>query len=251
MTKKLLGLIGHPLTHSFSQKYFSQKFLKENITDYEYRNFDLTDIDTLPDLLKQYPNLTGLNVTIPYKEKVLKYVDILSKEVQEIGAANTLAINKDKKVVAYNTDIYGFLESLKPFLKSHHRKALILGTGGASKAVAYALRQLHVEYLLVSRTPKGPNQIAYTDLNHKLVQSHKIVINTTPLGTYPDVDVSPDFPYDFITPEHLIYDLIYNPDKTRFLQLAEKKGASIYNGLNMLYLQAEKAWKIWLSNKRL
>lgn len=243
---KILGLIGYPLTHSFSKQYFTQKFEKENITDYTYRNFELKKIEDFPDLIQNTPQLTGLNVTIPYKEKVLKYVDILSPEVREIGAANTLAINPvSKKITAYNTDIYGFKQSLIPYLKPHHRRALILGTGGAAKAVVYGLKQLGIKTLMVSRQPKTTRQLAYHDLTEEVIKSHLLVINTTPLGQFPNTEASPDFPYNFITENHFFYDLIYNPPVTNFLQQAQKKGAVARNGLKMLYLQAEKAWKIW------
>ncbi len=250
MAKKILGLIGHPLTHSFSQKYFREKFLKENINDYEYLNFDIANIDALPVLLDTYPEILGLNVTIPYKEKVLKYADFLSDEVLKTGAANTLFINKNKKIAAYNTDIYGFTESLKPLLKPHHKKALILGTGGAAKAVAYALTRLQISFLLVSRSPKNNRQISYQDLSRDLIKDYTLIINTTPLGTFPHTGQFPSFPYDFVSSRHLFYDLVYNPPQSLFLQFASKKGATISNGLNMLHLQAEAAWQIWQSKSR-
>jgi len=249
MTKKL-GLIGYPLTHSFSEKYFAQKFEKEQIKQYQYQNFELSDLEQFPNLLIENPDLIGLNVTIPYKEKVLKYVDYQSDVVKNVGAANTLVIDKDKKISAYNTDVYGFTESIKPLLQAFHKKALILGTGGAAKAVAYALKQLQIDYYFVSRTPAGKLQIGYQDLNRKLVSEHLIIINTTPLGTFPNVNEKPDFPFDFITNKHLFYDLIYNPAQTQFLKEAKKQGAITYNGLKMLQLQAEKSWKIWTKKTR-
>ncbi len=248
MKTKLLGLIGFPLTHSFSEKYFAEKFRQENIEGYEYRNFELKTIDSLPKLLQKQPNIIGLNVTIPHKESVLKYVDEFSETVQEIGAANTLVRLNNGRIKAYNTDVYGFRQSILPFIKPRHKKALILGTGGAAKAVAHALKQLQIEILFVSRMPQTKNQIGYEDLNETLLNQYLIVVNTTPLGTFPNVQNKPDFPYHFIKPEHLFYDLVYNPTQTAFLKAAEKKGASISNGLNMLYLQAEKAWQIWLEN---
>ena len=246
MKPKILGLIGYPLTHSFSKQYFTEKFEKEGITDYVYRNFELNDIKHFPELLKKYPDIVGLNVTIPYKEKILDFVDELSPEVAAIGAANTLVIHPaTKKITAYNTDIYGFKQSLLPCLKPDHRKALILGTGGAAKAVAYTLRQLNIDAVMVSRYPKNAKQLAYSDLNEKIVKSHLLVVNTTPLGQFPDIEKKPAFPYNFITNRHLFYDLIYNPSKTSFLYYAENKGATICNGLIMLHLQAERAWQIW------
>ena len=246
MKPKVLGLIGYPLTHSFSKRYFTEKFEKEGIKDYVYRNFEWPDIHKFPELLKKHPAIAGLNVTIPYKEKILNFVDEFSSEVEAVGAANTLVIQpKTQKISAYNTDIYGFKQSLLPYLKPEHRRALILGTGGAAKAVDFALQQLGIEAVMISRKPKNNSQLAYTDLNEKIVKSHLLVINTTPVGQFPDIEKSPAFPYDFITNKHLFYDLIYNPPKTRFLSQAEKMGAITCNGLKMLYLQAEKAWQIW------
>lgn len=245
MAKKVLGLIGKPLTHSFSQKYFTKKFQKEQITDFDYQNFELQQIGDLPHLLQNNPEIVGLNVTIPYKEQVLKFVDYPSKEVRDIGAANTLFIDHHKNIWAYNTDVYGFTESFKPFFKPIHKKALILGTCGAAKAVSYALKQLGITVLFVSRHPKKANQISYRDINKNLLETHLIVINTTPLGTFPNINTSPDFPYDFITPKHIFYDLIYNPAETVFLKNALKHGAKVSNGLKMLQLQAEESWKIW------
>jgi len=252
MKPKILGLIGYPLTHSFSKQYFTEKFRKEGVTNYVYRNFELSDINFFPELLKTHPDIAGLNITIPYKEKILDFVDELSPEVAAIGATNTLVIHPvSKKITAYNTDIYGFKQSLLPCLKPEHRKALILGTGGAAKAVAYTLRQLNIDAVMVSRQPKNATQLSYTDLNEKIVKSHLLVVNTTPLGQFPEVEKRPAFPYNFITGKHLFYDLIYNPAKTTFLQIAENQGAIVCNGLNMLQLQAEKAWRIWTKQSAL
>jgi len=248
MSPKKLGLIGFPLTHSFSKKYFTEKFQREHIKDWQYQNFELAKITGFPELLKNEPNLVGLNVTIPYKEQILSYVDVLSGTVQEIGAANTLVITKEKKIKAYNTDVYGFEFSLKPLLKTQHKKALILGTGGASKAIAYALKKLNISYLKVSRNPKDVSQISYNQIDENLLKNYLIVINTTPLGTYPNTDEAPQIPYDFVTKKHLFYDLTYNPAQTLFLKQAADKGADVSNGLKMLHLQAEKAWQIWQKN---
>ncbi len=246
MAPKILGLIGYPLTHSFSKQYFTKKFQKEKITNYVYLNFELSDIKQLPNLIKNTPRLTGLNVTIPYKEQVLDYVDELSPEVKAVGAANTLLIHPvSKHITAYNTDIYGFKHSLLPCLKPRHRKALILGTGGAAKAVAYTLQQLQIEYIMVSRHPVNDRQLTYNELTGDIVKTCLLVINTTPVGQYPDVEKYPSFPYNFITAKHLFYDLIYNPPETKFLHLARQKGANVCNGLEMLHLQAEKSWQIW------
>ncbi len=248
---KLLGLIGYPLTHSFSKKYFTQKFEKEGFDGYQYENFPLEDLQIFPDFIAEHPGLIGLNVTIPYKEKILKHVDFQDDVVSSIGAANTLVMTEKGKIKAYNTDVYGFRESLKPLLKKHHQKALILGTGGASKAVAYVLHQLGIDYLFVSRIPRQENrQIGYEALTPDLINQYQIVINTTPLGTFPNVQQKPLFPYDFITNKHLFYDLIYNPSQTQFLKAAKKQGAETCNGLKMLHLQAEKSWEIWTKKSR-
>jgi len=251
MTNNILGLIGYPLTHSFSKKYFSEKFIKENISGYEYHNFELQNIEELPDLLQKYPSIIGLNVTIPYKEQVLQYVDKLSEEVKTIGAANTIVIDKNRKITAFNTDIYGFEQSLKPCLKPIHKTALILGTGGAAKAVAYVLDKLNIDFKFVSRNPQTDKQISYRQLDKKKVQNHLLVINTTPLGTFPEVEKSPAFPYHFVTGKHIFYDLIYNPTETVFLKQAASYGATTCNGLKMLHLQAEKSWQRWLQNRDL
>jgi len=246
----ILGLIGYPLTHSFSQKYFTEKFENEGITSYKYYNFPLKSIDDFPDLLADKPRLTGLNVTIPYKQSVLKYVDFKDPVVSEIGATNTLLITGNGKIKAYNTDVYGFYHSLKPHLKKHHQAALILGTGGASKAVAYALDRLKIPYLFVSRNPLNQQTVSYKQLSGSLIKDYHLIINTTPLGTFPDVENKPDFPYNFVTEKHFFYDLIYNPSQTLFLREAQKRGAKILNGLNMLKLQAEEAWNIWQKKTR-
>ncbi len=241
---KKLGLIGYPLTHSFSKKYFTEKFNNENIKNWEYLNFELKNIDEFMDFISKYPELTGLNITIPYKEKILKYVDWQDAVVKEIGATNTLKLLPNK-IKAYNTDVYGFEESLKPYLKSHHHKALILGTGGASKAVSYVLKKMEISHKYVSRNPKKEDEIGYKDLKKEIIENHQIIINTTPVGTYLFPEKKVNFPYDFIQHTHLFYDLIYNPSKTDFLKEAEKRNATIVNGLKMLHLQAEKSWEIW------
>ncbi len=243
--KKLLGLIGYPLTHSFSQQYFSQKFKNEKITGYEYRNFPIANLDDFLVLLQQHPHIVGLNVTIPYKEKILQYADYQDVIVTKIGATNTLLIDLDGKIKAYNTDVTGFFQSFVKHLKPHHQKALILGTGGASKAVAYVLNQLKIPFYKVSRNPSNNQQIAYGDLNKNVMKEHQIIINTTPVGTFPAHHKKPTIPYEFIGSKHFFYDLVYNPEQTLFLKEARKRGADFCNGLEMLKLQAEAAWQIW------
>ena len=244
---KLLGLIGYPLTHSFSAVYFSEKFILEHIQDFTYRNFPLKNISGFSQLLKKNPELYGLNVTIPHKEKILSYLDKLDPVAERIGAVNTVKFiqkGSRKVLVGYNTDSYGFLKSLTPSLNSRHKRALILGTGGASKAVAFVLRELEIEFLFVSRKP-GPGQIGYHDLCLSLIRNHLLIVNTTPLGTFPDVKTFPDIPYDLLTPDHILYDLVYNPPETEFLRFGRQKGATCINGQKMLELQAEKSWEIW------
>jgi shikimate dehydrogenase len=240
---KQLGLIGYPLSHSFSKKYFADKFINEKIDGYHYDLFPLENIQKLLDLLKDKPNLVGLNVTIPYKEQVIPFLDELSKSAKGIGAVNTIII-ENGKLKGYNTDSYGFEISLKQFLKPYHKHALILGTGGAAKAVQYVLEQLGIGYKYVSRTP-NEEQFAYTELDETILQKYKVIINTTPLGMYPKAHQCPAIPYNFLTSEHLLYDLVYNPAVSLFLENGKARGAAIKNGLEMLHLQAEGAWSIW------
>lgn len=238
------GLIGRNISYSFSVGYFSDKFRKEGISDCSYENFDLQDISEFPKLIKSKPNLIGLNVTIPYKEQVIPYLDELHETAAEIGAVNTIKITSEGRLIGYNTDYYGFQKSIGPFLKPAHSQALILGTGGASKAVAYALKNINISYLFVSRSAVK-NGLTYSDLTQGTIGSHPLIINCTPLGTFPNVENKPDIPYQFLTPNHLLYDLIYNPPETAFLKMGREKGATICNGLDMLVHQAEKAWEIW------
>ena len=244
---KTYGLIGYPLEHSFSQRYFTEKFEKEDINA-RYLNFPISSIEDFPELFTHHPYLAGLNVTIPYKEQVFKYLDDINPVAEKIGAVNVIKItwnNLNYKLKGYNSDIVGFRASLFPLLTIDHKKALVLGTGGASKAVAEALNLLNIDFKYVSRSPKGSGIIAYEDLNEEIVAEYKLIINTTPLGMYPNVDNCPDIPYDAITPGHLLYDLVYNPEETLFLKKGREKGAKTKNGLEMLYLQAEEAWRIW------
>lgn len=238
------GLVGRDISYSFSRGYFADKFKTENLP-YSYVNFDLESIDELKEIIKTTTDLKGLNVTIPYKETVIPLLDNLNKRAKNIGAVNTIKITKSKKLVGYNTDYYGFKNSLKPHLKKHHKQALILGTGGASKAIAYALKKLKIKYDYVSRSKKEGVKFLYTDLTPEIIASYTIIINCTPIGTFPKVNDCPDIPYDAITKQHILYDLIYNPEETKFLNCGALKGALTINGLKMLKLQAEKSWKIW------
>jgi shikimate dehydrogenase len=239
------GLIGFPLSHSFSKGYFTEKFQKEKITDCQYDVFPLEKIEDFTELCEQHKNLTGLNVTIPYKEKIIPFLDELNEDAIEIGAVNTIKFIDGKKI-GYNTDCYGFEMSLKPLLKAHQTSALILGTGGASKAVEYVLKKLGISFQYVSRN-KSEQSISYDELNENIVSSSSVIVNCTPLGMYPNVEIAPKIPYNFITNNHLLYDLIYNPEETLFLKEGKLRGAQTKNGLEMLYLQAEKSWEIWNS----
>jgi shikimate dehydrogenase len=242
---KTYGLIGFPLTHSFSKKYFTEKFEKEGITDTVFQNFPLLSIDEFPGLLNANPSLSGLNVTIPYKEQVLKYVTHLSEEVKKTGAANCLNIQSGK-LLAYNTDIPAFRESFVKKLKPHNKKALVLGSGGSSKAVQYVLNKLGIEFLVVSRTGTGNEKwIQYEQVSKELLNEFTIIINCTPLGMSPNETSCPDIPYTYLTPSHYLFDLVYNPAKTLFLKKGEERGAATVNGCEMLILQAEASWKIW------
>lgn len=241
------GLIGRNISYSFSRKYFSEKFQKLGLTTYKYFNFDIPEIEEFPFILYQKKDdFKGLNVTIPYKESIIKYLDEVDVDAQKIGAVNTIKVTNDNKLIGYNTDAYGFVESIKPLLKNHHNKALILGTGGASKAVAFALEMLNIQFKFVSRKV-AENVYLYSVLNKDIIEEYTVIINCTPLGTYPNIDDAPNIPFQFINNKHLLYDLIYNPEETKFLQEGKKRGAITKNGLAMLELQAEKSWEIWNS----
>lgn len=244
MEIKQFGLIGKEIGYSFSKKHFSDKFKKEHQSGYSYENFDIPEIGEFLEVLENNPDLAGLNVTIPYKESIIPFLDKMSKKAKQMGAVNTIRFTKKGKTKGYNTDFYGFQKSLEPLLEPHHKKALILGTGGASKAVAYALEQLEIGYLFVSRHAKK-NTLDYSQLSEYIFSEYLIVINCTPLGTAPNTENAPDIPYDFFTPNHIAYDLIYNPAEPLFLKKAKEKGAVTKNGLEMLMLQAEKSWEIW------
>ena len=238
------GLVGKDISYSFSKKYFNEKFKSNHFDNCDYLNFDIPTLKNFPEIIAKTKGLKGLNVTIPYKEEVITYLDSLSKNAQKIGSVNTIVISKKNKLKGYNTDFYGFKKSLKPLLKSHHTKALILGTGGASKGIAFALKKLKIEYDFVSRNP-DEFQISYDELNVELFEEYTIIINTTPVGTFPNVDESPNLDYSLFTKKHIAFDLVYNPEESLFLKQAKANNATTKNGYEMLVFQAEKAWKIW------
>lgn len=238
------GLVGRDISYSFSRDFFAKKFKHENLP-HTYVNFDIQSIDELITIIKNTPNLKGLNITIPYKEEVIPLLDKLNKRAKNIGAVNTIRITKKNKLVGYNTDYYGFIKSIEPHLKKHHNRALILGTGGASKAIAYALNKLKIHYDYVSRSLKDGVKFTYSDLSEEIIESYTIIINCTPIGTFPNINDCPNIPTEGITEKHILYDLIYNPEQTKFLSYGHIKGATTINGLEMLKLQADKAWKIW------
>ena len=242
---KNFGLLGKNIDYSFSRGYFKDKFETHKL-DCTYNNFDIESIEDFESVKTSKTPLSGLNVTIPYKQVVIPYLDAVDTEAKEIGAVNTIKI-KNGKLTGYNTDHYGFEHSLKPHLKSHHKKALILGTGGASKAVAFALKKLGIHFEYVSRTQSTAVKFTYKSLEAEGIHDYQIIVNCTPLGTFPNIDKCPSIPYDKITSKHLLYDLIYNPEETLFLKQGKEKNASCINGLNMLRIQAEKSWEIWNS----
>ena len=242
LTRKF-GLIGKNISYSFSQTYFTEKFNRESITNATYENFDIPIEDQLKSVFNT-EGLAGANVTIPYKEAIIPCLDKMNSKAVQIGAVNTIKVLKNGKTKGYNTDYYGFKKSLKPYLETHHKSALILGTGGASKAVAYALDNLGISFKMVSRNPEK-GQLNYSDITQKVIDDHKIIVNCTPLGTSPNVNAFPDIPYLHVTNAHILYDLIYNPAETKFLAKGKAQDATIVNGLKMLEYQAEKAWEIW------
>ena len=242
--KKNYGLLGKNISYSFSKKYFTEKFALGNLEGYVYENFDIQSIEEFPKLISENHDLKGLNVTIPYKEEIIPYLSKLSKKATQIGAVNVIRLTKNGKLKGYNSDYYGFKKSLQPLLQPHHKKALILGTGGAAKAVAFALNELGILHTFVSREEKE-GMIDYNRINATTFDNYHIIINCTPLGTSPNTKEFPPIPYNFFTEKHIAFDLIYNPEETQFLKKAKKKGAIIKNGNEMLVFQAEKAWKIW------
>ena len=238
------GLIGKDISYSFSKKFFTQKFINEGLNNCSYENYDISSISKLLEVIND-TKIKGLNVTIPYKESVIELLNHIDPIAKKIGAVNTIKIDKQNKLLGYNTDYIGFKKSLESNI-SNQKRALILGTGGASKAIVYALKTLNIKTLLVSRKNRE-ECITYEDVSNQIIKDHTIIINCTPLGTYPNIEERPKIPYEYITDKHLCYDLIYNPSKTKFLILSEKKGASIINGNEMLKNQAMESWKIWNS----
>ncbi|CAM3431911.1 shikimate dehydrogenase family protein [Aequorivita lipolytica] len=239
------GLIGKNIDYSFSKKYFTEKFERENLP-HSYENFDIPFLENFPKVISETSNLKGLNVTIPYKEEIIPLLDNLDNEAIKIGAVNTIKISEERKLTGYNTDHYGFQKSLEIFLPLQQKTALILGTGGASKAVAYALGNLGFNFNFVSRKSNS-NSFVYSELNQAIINNHLLIVNCTPLGTFPNIEACPPIPYHYLTKHHLLFDLIYNPSETEFLKRGKLKGTQTANGLKMLELQAEKAWEIWNS----
>ena len=240
------GLIGYPLGHSFSKNYFNEKFENENI-DAEYINFEIPTIDALPEVLATNPELRGLNVTIPYKEKVISFLDAVSPEARAIGAINVIKVeHKGNETIlkGYNSDVIGFTKSIAPLLKRHNKKALILGTGGASKAIDYGLKSLGLETVKVSRYER-PGTIQYSKITPEIIKEYNVIVNCTPCGMYPNIEECPELPYEAMTEKNILYDLIYNPDQTKFMKLGAKQGATVKNGLEMLLLQACASWEFW------
>ncbi|HBK28370.1 MAG TPA: shikimate dehydrogenase [Parabacteroides sp.] len=241
------GLVGFPLGHSFSCGFFNEKFKAENI-DAQYLNFEIPSIKEFKQVIKDNPELNGLNVTIPYKQQVIPFLDDLDEDARRIGAVNVIKFltnpSGETKLIGYNSDVIGFTESIKPLLTPSHKKALILGTGGASKAVFYGLKSLGVEAKYVSRSPKE-FCLTYETLTPKVMEEHTVIVNTTPLGMFPNVNNCPNIPYELLSPRHILYDLIYNPDETLFMAKGKAHGTVVKNGLEMLKLQAIAAWDIW------
>ncbi len=240
---KRFGLIGYPLSHSFSKKYFTEKFEKEGLKDHVYDIFPISSIDKLPEVLANNPDLVGLNVTIPYKQQVLQYLDA-SNLPEGVQACNCIKI-ENEKLTGNNTDITGFQKSFAEKLQPYHKRAIVLGNGGATAAVVYVLKTLNIEYEIVSRKLHQGSTLTYDDLTDDVIKHHTVIINTTPIGTFPNVDQAAPIPYDAITSDHYLFDLIYNPDKTLFLKKGEERGATTKNGYDMLVIQAEESWKIW------
>ena len=236
------GIIGFPLGHSFSRGFFTEKFAREGI-DAQYLNFEIPDATMLLDILRENPELKGLNVTLPHKQAVIPLLDELSDEAREIGAVNVIRV-RDGKLKGFNSDIIGFTESIRPLLQPHHTKALILGTGGASRAIRVGLSRLGIEWTYVTRSPRE-KMLAYSDLTPEVMKEYSVIVNCSPVGMFPKVDQAPAIPYELLTQKHLLFDLVYNPEDTLFMQKGREQGAIVKNGLEMLYLQAVASWRFW------
>jgi shikimate dehydrogenase len=246
---KKYGLIGFPLTHSFSKQFFTEKFKKEGINAI-YENFEIEDISLLTEIIKNNKDLEGLNVTIPYKEQVIPFLDELDEAAEKVGAVNTVKITQKRQQInlkGYNTDTWGFETSLKPLLREHHTKALLLGTGGASKAIKFVLNKLNIDYISASIEELHEREIRYPEIDETIMSERLLIINATPLGTYPKTDTFPPIPYEFISDKHLLFDLVYNPEMTRFLEKGKERGATLKNGLEMLQQQALRSYEIWIT----
>lgn len=249
---QIYGLIGYPLGHSFSKRYFTEKFKKEDIQNASYELFELPNIEDFTSLISNTKGLKGLNVTIPYKKAIIPYLNKLSSSAQEVGAVNVISIDQEGILTGHNSDYYGFLQSLTHFLRSHNNlqsltgfRALVLGTGGASQAVQASLKGLGIDFRLVSRENKRGDYLLYEQINAQIMREYTLIINTTPLGMHPNEAQCPPLPYHLLTPQHMLYDLVYNPEETIFLKKGKEAQAKIKGGLEMLHLQAEKAWEIW------
>ena len=241
---RLFGIIGYPLGHSFSQKYFAEKFQREEIKDCRYETYPIKNIDELDLVLKQQPQLEGLNITIPHKQSILSFLDDSTNISFGLNACNCVRI-VDGRLIGYNTDVIGFERSLVSQINHHHTSALILGNGGAAEAVKFVLQQLNIIYKIVSRKIQKDTELTYADLNETIIKENLLIINTTPLGTFPAIDECPEIPYEYLTPQHLLYDMVYNPEKTLFVKKGEERRAQTKNGYEMLVIQAEESWKIW------
>jgi shikimate dehydrogenase len=240
MTK--YGIIGYPLGHSFSKGFFTEKFARESI-DAQYLNFEIPDVAMLSDVLRDNPELRGLNVTLPHKQTVIPLLDEMSEEAMEIGAVNVIRV-RNGKLKGFNSDIIGFTNSIMPLLQPHHRKALVLGTGGASKAIRVGLNRLGIEWTYVSRSPRD-GMVTYEDITAKTLQEYTVIVNCSPVGMFPKVDAAPAIPYELLSPQHLLFDCVYNPEETLFMKKGRKQGATVKNGLEMLHLQAAASWNFW------
>ena len=246
LNRVLFGLVGKNISYSFSKSYFSDKFRNLQLINHEYVNFDIETIEDFLNIVHEFKDsLKGFNVTIPYKQSIFNYLDEVDATANEIGAVNTVKLTNNGKLIGYNSDVVGFEKSILPLLKKHHTKALILGTGGASKAVVFVLKKLKIDFYKVSRNPTGNREISYSEISEKLLKEHTIIINSSPLGTFPNINQKPSIPYQFLTNKHLLFDLIYNPSETAFLIEGIKQGSEIKNGFEMLELQAEESWRIW------